>query len=258
MTALAIPTYRSLKIAASDGVCAVLDPISPELFAKACPRFVDGMFVTLELLILACIIGFAIAVGVVLARTSGNLLFSAPAYAYTYVFRGTPLLVQLWVFYYGLGALGADGLGPLWPFFREAWWVGLLVLTLNTSAYVAEILRGGIDNVPKGQIEAAVAAGMSPATRMRRIVFPQALQIAWPAYGNEVILLMKGSALVSTITVLDLMGQIRTVFSRSYSLEIFLYGALMYLALTAILTVILRAIEARIATPGRVAASSQT
>jgi len=103
----------------------------------------------------------------------------------------------------------------------------------------------------ENQMTEAVNTSKGPAKRMRRIVFPQALQIAWPAYSNEVILLMKGSALVSTITVLDLMGQIRTVFSRSYSLEIFLYGALMYLALTAVLTVALRAIEAYVATPGR-------
>jgi len=241
--------YRSAKFAISDGVCAGLKPITPELFGNACMRFIDGFLITLELMILACAIGFAVAAGLTFARISGARWLSIPAYLYTYVFRGTPLLVQLWVFYFGLGALGADGLGPLWPFFREAWWVGLLVLTLNTSAYVAEILRGGIQNVPRGQVEAAVATGMSPATSMRRIVFPQALRIAWPAYGNEVILLMKGSALVSTITVMDLMGQIRTVFSRSYSLEIFLYGAILYLALTGVLTLLLKMIERRLAGP---------
>jgi His/Glu/Gln/Arg/opine family amino acid ABC transporter permease subunit len=242
----ALPSYRAIKIAASDGACYALKPISPDLFASSCTRFFDGLFVTLELLIAACAIGFVLAIVLVLARLSPTKLLSVPAYTFMYVFRGTPLLVQLWVFYFGLGALGADGLGPLWPFFREAYWVGLLVLTLNTSAYVAEILRGGIENVPHGQVEAATACGMRPTTIMRRIVFPQALRIAWPAYGNEVILLMKGSALVSTITVLDLMGQIRTVFSRSYSLEIFLYGALFYLALSALLTVILRLIEKRL------------
>lgn len=239
-------TYRNLKIMASDGACYVLSPISPDLFARSCTRFFDGLFVTLELLTAACAIGFVLPIALVLARLSPSRWLSIPAYMFMYVFRGTPLLVQLFVFYFGFGALGAERLGWFWPLFREAYWVGLIVLTLNTSAYVAEILRGGIENVPRGQIEAATATGMAPATIMRRIVFPQALRIAWPAYGNEVILLMKGSALVSTITVLDLMGQIRTVFSRSYSLEIFLYGVLFYLVLSAVLTVILRAIERRL------------
>ncbi|MEM7776433.1 MAG: ABC transporter permease subunit [Pseudomonadota bacterium] len=238
--------YRDAKIWLSDNACAGLAPITPELFGASCTRFIDGIFVTIELVSLASVIGFALAIAVVLARVSGNWALSIPAYIYCYVFRGTPLLVQLWILYFGIGALGADGLGPLWPFFRDAWWVGLLALILNTTAYVAEILRGGIENLPKGQIEAAEAYGLSWTTRMRRIVFPQALQIAWPAYGNEVILLLKASALVSTITVLDLMGQIRTVFSRSYSLEIFLYGAIMYLMLTGLLTLLLRAIEARL------------
>ncbi|MGF1649658.1 MAG: ABC transporter permease [Hyphomicrobiaceae bacterium] len=237
--------YRWAKLQVSDGACALLKPVTPDLFARSCTRFFDGAMISIELLVLACCAGFALAVLLVLARVSGKPILAAVSYIYCYVFRGTPLLVQLWIFYFGLGALGAQGLGPLWAFFRDGWWVGLLVLTLNTAAYVAEILRGGIANVPKGQVEAAIASGMGWTTRMRRIVFPQALQIAWPAYGNEVILLLKGSALVSTITVMDLMGQIRTVFSRSYSLEIFLYGALMYLALTAILTGLLRLIERR-------------
>ncbi len=242
-------TYLDLKIAASDGACAALSPISPQLFADACPRFFDGLFVTVELLFLSSAIGFFVAVAVVLARVSKNPLLFAPAQAYVYVFRGTPLLVQLWVFYYGLGSLGEEGLGPLWPFFREGWWVGLLTLVINTSAYVAEILRGGIENLPRGQVEAAEACGMSWAQRMRRIVFPQAIRIAWPAYGNELILLMKASALISTITVMDLMGQTRTIFSRSYDLSIFLYGALLYLVLAGLITLGLRLVEMRMAIP---------
>lgn len=244
-------TYTDLKIWISDQTCAAVAPVSPKLFAASCTRFIDGILITIELLILSSALGFALAIALVLARISPSKAVSVAAYLYCYVFRGTPLLVQLWVLYFGIGALGADGLGPLWVFFKDAWWVGLLALTLNTAAYVCEILRGGIANIPSGQVEAAEAYGLSWSARMRRIVFPQALQIAWPAYGNEVILLLKASALVSTITVLDLMGQIRTVFSRSYSLEIFLYGAIMYLALTGLLTLLLRAIERRLNSKGR-------
>jgi polar amino acid transport system permease protein len=240
--------YADLKIAASDGVCALAAPIAPTLFEKSCVRFIDGLWVTIELLVLSCVIGLAIALVAVLARLSGNRIAAAISYAYTYVFRGTPLLVQLWIFYFGFGGLGEEGLGPfLWSFFKDGWNVGLLVLTLNTGAYVAEILRGGIVNVPKGQMESALAYGMTWLQAMRRIILPQAFKIAWPAYGNEVILLLKGSALISTITVLDLMGQTRTVFARSYNLEIYIYAAVLYLALAGLITFLFKRIENRLA-----------
>jgi polar amino acid transport system permease protein len=243
--------YLDAKLWLSDGVCSILAPVSPKLFAASCTRFIDGFFISIELVLLSSLIGIVLALAIAIARTSNNAVLSAPAYVYTYVFRGTPLLVQLSVFYYGFGAIGEDGLGILWPLFRDAYTVGLLTLTINTAAYAAEIFRGGIVNVPNGQIEAAIASGMSWWTMMRRIVLPQALRIAWPAYSNEVILLLKGSALVSTITVLDLMGQTRTIFARSYSLDIFLYAALLYLVLSGSLTVLLRWIEARMRIPGQ-------
>jgi His/Glu/Gln/Arg/opine family amino acid ABC transporter permease subunit len=243
--------YANGKIWISDNLCEVVGPFTPQLFATSCARFADGFFVTIELLVLSTLIGFVLAVLLALARTSNVASLSLPAYAYTYVFRGTPLLVQLWVFYYGFGALGAEGLGPFWPLFRDAYSVGLIVLTINTAAYAAEIFRGGIVNVAHGQLEAATAMGMDWWTTMRRIVLPQAFRIAWPAYSNEVVLLLKGSALVSTITVLDLMGQTRTIFARSYSLDIFVYAAILYLTLSATLTVLLRRIEARTRLPGQ-------
>jgi His/Glu/Gln/Arg/opine family amino acid ABC transporter permease subunit len=242
-------SYREIKIWLSDSICSGLSPVSPELFANSCTRFIDGFFVSIELLVLASLMGFVIAIGLAIARTSEVPLLSFPAFLFCYVFRGTPLLVQLWVFYFGFGALGAEGLGPFWPLFRDGYSVGLVVLTINTSAYAAEIFRGGIVNVPRGQVEAAFAIGMDWWTRLRRIILPQALQISWPAYSNEVILLLKGSALVSTITVLDLMGQTRTIFSRSYNLEIFLYAIVLYLVLSGTLTILLRVIEARLRTP---------
>lgn len=241
--------YREIKIGLSDGVCEILSPVSPELFANSCTRFIDGFFVSIELLVLSSLLGFVIGIALAIARTSNIAPLSFPAFIYCYVFRGTPLLVQLWVFYFGFGSLGAEGLGPLWPLFRDGYWVGLITLTINTSAYAAEIFRGGIVNVPRGQVEAALAIGMDWWTRLRRIILPQALQISWPAYSNEVILLLKGSALVSTITVLDLMGQTRTIFSRSYNLEIFLYAIILYLVLSGTLTILLRFLEARMRTP---------
>ena len=235
--------YTDLKYAASDGVCAVVSPIAPKGLADYCSRFADGFIVTVELLSLACLFGFILAVIIVLARLSPFKTLSLVATSYCYLFRGTPLLVQLWIAYFGIGALGQEAVGPLWVILSNGWLVGLMVLTLNTSAYVAEILRGGLVNIDKGQMEAAKVCGISWFKAMRHILFPQALRISWPAYGNEVILLMKGSALVSTITVLDLMGQTRTVFARTYSLDIYLYAAILYLVLTGVITLMLKAVE---------------
>ena len=237
--------YNDIKYAVSDGVCAVVSPVAPKAFADYCSRFADGFIVTIELLSLACFLGFILAVIIVLARLSRFKTLSVVATSYCYLFRGTPLLVQLWIAYFGIGALGQEVVGPFWFILSDSWLVGLMVLTLNTSAYVAEILRGGLVNINKGQMEAAKVCGISWFNSMRHILFPQALRISWPAYGNEVILLMKGSALVSTITVLDLMGQTRTVFARTYSLDIYLYAAVLYLVLTGVITLLLRTMEKR-------------
>ncbi len=230
--------YRDFKYDLSDSVCELLSPISSELFGSACPRLIDGFFVTLELLLLSTVIGFLVAVCVVFARMSNVRTVSLPASIFAYIFRGTPLLVQLWIMYFGIGSLGEEGMGEaLWIFFKDPWLVGLFVLILNTGAYSSEILRGGLVNVPKGQMEAAMAIGMTWLQAMRRIMLPQAIRIAWPAYGNEVILLMKGSALVSTITVMDLMGQTRTVFAQSFNLEVYIFAALLYLIFAGTLTI---------------------
>lgn len=238
--------YQDLKYVLSDGLCAALSPVSGDLFAKACPRFIDGFLVTIELLVLACGIGFFLAIALTLARMSGHRVLAWPATAFVYVFRGTPLLVQLWIIYFGIGSLGEETLGPfLWTFFKNPWLVGLLVLTLNTSAYVSEIFRGGLANVDRGQLEAALSIGMPWLRAMRRIMLPQAIRIAWPAYGNELVLMMKGSALISTITVLDLMGQTRTIFSRNFDLTTYVYAAILYLVLAGLITGFVNVIERR-------------
>jgi polar amino acid transport system permease protein len=145
-----VDLYLDAKLWVADAVCAALQPISPALFATSCGRFLDGFFVTIELLAVSTLLGFPLALMLAIARTSNSTVLSGLSYAYSYVFRGTPLLVQLWVFYYGFGALGAEGLGPFWPLFRDAYSVGLLTLTVNTAAYAAEIFRGGIVNVASG------------------------------------------------------------------------------------------------------------
>ena len=208
----------------------------PELWMQYGDRLIDGAVVTVKLVVLACILGLVLAVPLALARRSNRRWLSAPAYLYIYFFRGTPLIVQLALLYYGLAQFEAVRESPFWIVLGDAEYCGLLGLTLNTTAYVAEILRGGMAAVPRGELEAAEACGMSRMTANRRIVLPRAMRIAWPAYGNEVILLLKGSALVSTITVYDLMGETRSVFSRGYDDAIYLYAAALYLTLTLVFT----------------------
>ena len=207
-----------------------------EILTQYGNRYLDGLLVTVQLLVLASICGLSIAVPLALARVSANILLSSAAYAYIYVFRGTPLLIQLFLIYFGLAQFEAVRESFLWPVLRDEFWAGLITLTLNTAAYVAEILRGGIMGVPKGDIEAGRAAGMSQALMYRRLILPKAFRIAWPAYGNEVVLLLKGSALVSTISVWDLMGETRSIFSRTYSLDTFVYAGIIYFLMTFVLT----------------------
>jgi putative lysine/arginine/ornithine/histidine/octopine transport system permease protein len=216
------------------------------LITKYGDRFLDGTLVSLKLVILSSLIGLLLAFALAMARTSKQRRYWIPAYSYIYFFRGTPLLIQLFILYYGLGQFEWIRESVFWIVLGDAEWCGLLGLCLNTSAYTAEILRGGIRAVPRGEIEAARSLGMSSWLLNRRIVLPRAIRIAWPAYGNEVILLLKGSALVSTISVWDIMGETRSIFSRTYALEIFVYAAVIYFVLTFILTRLFRLIEKRI------------
>jgi His/Glu/Gln/Arg/opine family amino acid ABC transporter permease subunit len=211
-------------------------------------RLVFGLWTTIELVVIATVLGFCIAVPLALARVSRNPLFSWPAYAYVFVFRGTPLLIQLFIIYYGSGQITAIQDAWWWPHVREYWgWIcGIVGLTLNTGAYTAEIVRGGILGVPHGEVEAARACGMTTPVLYRRIMLPRAFRIAWPAYGNEIVFLIKGSVLVSTITVLDLMGQARSVFSRNLDLNTYVIAGVFYFVMIYTFDRSWRAIEARI------------
>lgn len=220
--------------------------MDPDLLIRYGDRFVDGTLVTLKLVALASVAGLLIAVPLALARLSPRPWLWLPAYGYIYFFRGTPLLIQLFLIYYGLGQFESLRESAAWTILGSAEWCGFIGMTLNTSAYIAEILRGGILGVPHGEVEAARACGMSYGLMMRRIVLPRAARIAWPAYGNEVILLLKASALVSTIAVWDLMGETRSIFSRTYSLDTFVYAGIAYFIMAFILTRVFSMVENRI------------
>ncbi|UUX51439.1 ABC transporter permease [Nisaea acidiphila] len=217
------------------------------LMAEAFPKILDGLPVTMALAGISLFLGFFLAVGIALLRLSSFRPISALAYGFVYVFRGTPLLVQIFLIYYGTGQFEAVRESFLWPVLREAWWCAILALTLNTGAYTSEIIRGGILSVPFGQIEAAKACGMNALMRFRRIVFPQAIRQALPAYGNEIILMIKSTSLASTITLLEMTGIARKMISQTYKpLEIFLIAAVFYLTLVFVVTRAVAYVEFRL------------
>ncbi|WP_028879144.1 ABC transporter permease [Terasakiella pusilla] len=199
----------------------------------ALPKLLDGALLTLELVIISCIVGFVIAIPIALMRSSQNWWIRNIPLIYTFFFRGTPLLVQLFLFYYGAAQFDAVRDSFLWPVLREAYWCALIVFALNTGAYTAEIFRGAIQSIPHGEIEAGIAIGMTKMTLYRRIVIPRALRIAMPSYGNEIILMLKSSALAYTITLFDLTGMTRTIIARNYlAIEMYFTAGVIYLLLT--------------------------
>jgi arginine/ornithine transport system permease protein len=190
------------------------------------------------------LIGLLLAIPVGIMRTSRNPLINGPAWLYTYCFTGTPLLIQLFLFYYGLGQFEAVRDSPFWYLLREAWFCALLTFVLNTAAYTAEILRGAIQNTPKGEVEAARACGMSPMLMFRRIILPSAFRRALPAYGNEIVFMLHGSSVASIVTIIDLTGAARLVQSRYYApFEAFITAGACYLLLTWGITLAMRRLE---------------
>jgi len=218
----------------------------PELLADWLPQLLDGTLVTLELVALSMAFGLLLAVPLALARVSPRPWLRMPAYLYILLFRGTPLLVQIFVIYYGLGQFEGVRASILWPYLREAWVCAILAFSLNTAAYVGEILRGGIEAVPRGEKEAAVALGMGAWLRYRRIILPRAFRMTLPALSNEAVLLLKASVLASTITIMDLMGVTRLANSRTYaSIQVFTIAGVIYLVLAVVIARLFRLVERR-------------
>lgn len=206
-----------------------------------------GLPLTLKLAASSVALGALIALPLALMQRSGLAMLRWPAKAYVFIFRSTPLLVQIFIIYYGLGQFPEIRRSFLWPFLREPYWCAVLALTLNTAAYASEIIRGGLSSVAAGQIEAARAVGMSPFTTFRRIIFPQALRQALPGYGNEIILMVKATSLASIITMMEITGLAAKMISETYrAIEVFIVAGALYLALNFILTRLLKWAEARL------------
>jgi polar amino acid transport system permease protein len=196
-------------------------------------RLWQGLLITCQVVLISCSFGFLLAYPICLARRSKNLILSNLSLAYITFFRGTPLLCQLYLIYYGAGELRPFLQSVnLWWFFRESYYCCILAFTMNTSAYQAEIMRGALNSVPKGQIEAATALGLSRYRVARHIIWPQAVLVALRPLANELIGIIKASALAAIVTLLDLMGQTRFIFARTFDFSVYLYCALIYLAMT--------------------------
>jgi polar amino acid transport system permease protein len=210
-------------------------------------RMADGLVLTLQLVAISFLLGFVLGLGLAILRLRGPGPVRWAIAGYTTFFRGTPLLCQLFLIYYGLGAFRPfwQEVG-LWWFFRDPLYCCLFAFTINTAAYQAEIFRGALQSLPKGQIEAGKALGLNATAIFLKIEMPQALIIGLRPLGNELITMIKASAIASLVTLFDLMGATRLAFARSFDLSIYLVAALIYLALVEIIRRIWDLMEARL------------
>ncbi|MCU1725578.1 ABC transporter permease [Pseudomonas sp. 7P_10.2_Bac1] len=207
-----------------------------ELFIKWLPKLIQGATLTLELTALSVLAGLIVAIPLGIARSSKLWYVRSLPYGYIFFFRGTPLLIQLFLVYYGLGQFETVRESVFWPYLRDPFWCAVLTMTLHTAAYIAEILRGAIQAIPPGEIEAARALGMSRGKTLLHIILPRAARIGLPAYSNEVILMLKASSLASTVTLLELTGMTRTIIARNYqTVDMFLIAGVIYLLMSFVL-----------------------
>nr|WP_189672841.1 ABC transporter permease [Pseudomonas taiwanensis] len=217
-----------------------------KLIADSLPLYAGGVLVTFKLLLIALAAGLALAIPLALLRISRTPWLNRLAWLYTYVIRGTPMLVQLFLIYYGLAQFEAVRGSVFWPYLSSATFCACLAFAINTSAYSAEILAGALKATPSGEIEAARAVGMSRFTLYRRILLPSSLRRALPQYSNEVIMMLHTTSLASIVTLVDITGVARTVSSRYYMpFEAFVTAGLFYLCLTFILLRLFKLAEGR-------------
>jgi octopine/nopaline transport system permease protein len=218
--------------------------MDPAFMVKIIPRVLSGAWLTVLLATLSLSTGFLLATFVALMRRSRFVLLSAPVRVYVFVVRGTPLLVQLFFIYYGLGQFEIIRQSFLWPVLKSPFWCAVIALTINTTAYGSEIIRGGLESVTWGEVEAARAIGMSGFLLFKRIVFPIAIRQALPAYGNEVTLMIKATSLASTITIMEMTGIANTIMAENYRpMEAFVVAGAFYLAFNFLMTRITQWIE---------------
>jgi octopine/nopaline transport system permease protein len=211
-----------------------------QFYSEAFFQMLSGVPLTLQLAASSIVFGAILALLFAMMRLSGVAVLDWIARLYVFVFRGTPLLVQIFIIYYGLSQFPVIRYSFLWPILREPYWCAIIALTLNNAAYASEIIRGGLLSVPSGQIEAAKACGMSRFTCFRRVVMPLAIRQALPGYGNEMISMVKATSLASIITLMEVTGIAAKLIAESYrAIEVFVIAGAIYLAINFVLTRVL-------------------
>ncbi|MDC3231799.1 ABC transporter permease [Candidatus Pelagibacter sp.] len=215
-----------------------------ELMINSLPKLLSAALITLKLLSVSLIIGLFIGLIFAILRLNKNTFINKFAYGYSYVFRGTPLLVQIFIIYFGLGQIEYLRSTVLWVILKEPYWCAIIAFALNTGAYTSEILRSAFQTIKPGIIEAGKSLGISNKVIFYKIQIPIAIRQSLPAYGNEIILMMKGTSLASTVTIMDLTGVAKYIISTTFKpIEVFIVAGGIYLFMTFIIHNVIKYLE---------------
>ena len=215
-----------------------------ELMINSFPKLLNATVITLKLLSVSLIIGLFIGLFFAILRLNKNIFINRFAYGYSYIFRGTPLLVQIFIIYFGLGQIEYLRSTVLWVILKEPYWCAIIAFALNTGAYTSEILRSAFQTIKPGIIEAGKSLGISNKVIFYKIQIPIAIRQSLPAYGNEIILMMKGTSLASTVTIMDLTGVAKYIISTTFKpIEVFIVAGGIYLFMTFIIHNVIKFLE---------------
>ncbi len=215
-----------------------------ELMINSLPKLLNAALITLKLLSVSLIIGLFIGLFFAILRLNKNIFINRFAYGYSYVFRGTPLLVQIFIIYFGLGQIEYLRSTVLWVILKEPYWCAIIAFALNTGAYTSEIMRSAFQTIKPGIIEAGKSLGISNKVIFYKIQIPIAIRQSLPAYGNEIILMMKGTSLASTVTIMDLTGVAKYIISTTFKpIEVFIVAGGIYLFMTFIIHNVIKFLE---------------
>ena len=215
-----------------------------DLMISSFPKLLNATLVTLKLLSLSLIFGLILGLFFAILRLNKNKFLNKFSYFYSYIFRGTPLLVQIFIIYFGLGQLEFLRTSFLWIILKEPYWCAIIAFSLNTGAYTSEILRSAFETINKGFIEAGDSLGISRKIIFYKIQIPIAIRQSLPAYGNEIILMLKGTSLASTVTLMDLTGVAKYIISTTFKpIEVFIVAGGIYLFMTFIIHNFIRYLE---------------
>ena len=207
-----------------------------DLMIESFPKLINATKLTIQLTLLSLFFGIFVGIFFAILRTSKNKIFYFISYYYSYIFRGTPLLVQIFLIYFGLAQLEWIRESFLWLFLKEPYSCAILAFTLNTGAYSSEIFRAAFETINRGVVEAAKSLGLNKVNIFFKVKLPIAIKQSLPAYGNEMILMLKGTSLASTVTLLDLTGVAKHIISTTFRpIEVFIVAGSIYLLMTFII-----------------------